>query len=113
VLSDTRGQRKKPTVREAIPPAFEFLKRDGHAHDSRVIFDHVKMCLGKQGFEENTTATNFALTWMCREGLIRKVRHTYWQITGIGMSTEMTLELADSIEQEHDPAARHAMLQNE
>jgi len=103
-VNGMRGQRKKPTVREAIPVAFEFLKSDGLGHESRTIFDHVTMSLAQRGFEEKRIAINFALTWMCREGLIRKLRHGYWQITGIGMFTEMTLELADNIEQRHGSA---------
>jgi hypothetical protein len=106
VPSGMRVQRKKPTVREAIPPAFEFLKSDGQFHESRAIFDHVTMRLAEQGFNEKTMATSFALTWMCREGLIRKVRHAYWRLTGIGMDTEMTLALADRIEQRHNPLRR-------
>jgi hypothetical protein len=106
VPSGMRGQRKKPTVREAIPPAFEFLKSDGQFHESRAIFDHVTMRLAEQGFKERRMATSFALTWMCREGLIREVRHAHWRLTGIGMSTEMTLELAYRIEQRNDPLRR-------
>jgi uncharacterized protein YbaR (Trm112 family) len=98
-----RRKRRKPRVSEAIPVIFNSIK-DGEIHRSKDLFGHVTETLAKQGFEPKRLATNFALTWLQREGLLEHVRYGYWRITREGKQLEMTAERAKEIECKYDPA---------
>lgn len=99
----THSDRKKPRVRETIVPIVTYL-RDGNAHRFKDIFSHVTAELKRRGMEPRRIATGFALTWLAREDFVTNIRHGFWQVTAKGLKEDMTPEIADQIEQRHDPA---------
>lgn len=97
-------------MREVIPTIFKFMK-DSKIHRPKDLFSHVTDTLARQGFEPKRLATNFALTWLEKEGLVEHLQRGSWRITSKGKQLEeMTSERATEIERKHDPALSRRIL---